>query len=77
MSMKVSMKVKMDHPVYDKGTEIEIPFLGVVENGSSLEVTDEMADGFKAATGKTVNEYFKGNAHVTVDGSTPKKEESK
>lgn len=41
-------KVTMNHPHFPKGTEIDIDGIGVVPNGESVTVTQEMADSWSA-----------------------------
>lgn len=42
-------KLTMDHPEFPKGMELEIVGVGVVANGDSITVTQEMQDAFAAA----------------------------
>lgn len=62
------IKVSADFPQYPKGMTVAV--LGVpVENGGSVELTDEQVQDFETREGKSVNEVLEGHPHLTVEGS--------
>lgn len=62
------IKVSADFPQYPKGMTVAV--LGVpVENGGSVELTDEQVQDFETREGKSVNDVLEGHPHLTVEGS--------
>ena len=62
------IKVSADFPQYPKGMTVAV--LGVpVENGGSVELTDEQVQDFEAREGKSVNELLQDHPHITVEGT--------
>lgn len=63
------MKLKVDHPSYEKGTELSVEdFPVLLVNGQTVEVTDDQVKAYEDATGKKIREVVKGIAGVTVEG---------
>lgn len=70
----MALKVTIDHPGFPKGEPLDVGGL-LLENGKAVEVSEELANEFKARNEATINQYFEKNDMVTVEGSTPKKED--
>lgn len=63
------MKLKVDHPSYEKGTELSVADFPVsLVNGKTVEVTDDQVKAYEEATGNKFREVVKGIAGVTVEG---------
>lgn len=63
-------KVSVDLAGYPKGQEVSVGGLPMIENGGSLELTDEQVEDFKARNGQTLAQFFKGNDEVQVSSSS-------
>lgn len=62
--------LKFEHPHFPEGKPFAINYLGVVENGGSLDVDEDAERMFVANNGISVEDAFNGNGLVTVSGSS-------
>jgi hypothetical protein len=62
--------LKFEHPQFPEGQEFGIPNLGLVENGSSIELDEEQERLFVLERGISVEDAFKDNSIVTLSGSS-------
>jgi hypothetical protein len=66
-------KITVNLPSTGKGQEVQIPGLGTFKNGSTAEVTKEMADAFRTfqtdlgMTDQTLLQHFHGREDVVVE----------
>jgi len=51
-------EVTVNNPAWGKGTEVEIPGLGLVKNGETVHVDAEQAEAFKAYHTSAVALYY-------------------
>lgn len=63
------LTVTVDHPDFPKGTEMSVMGLPLVENGSTLELTEDDERSFISAHGVTVVDAFKGSGNASVSGT--------
>lgn len=66
----MGLRLSFHHPHFPEGYKFALNDLGVIENGGSLEVSDEQAAQFAAARGKTVEEAFANSPETTVEGTS-------
>jgi hypothetical protein len=62
--------LKYEHPHFPAGTVFNVGGLDRVENGSTLEIDDDMERNFIAARGMTVEDGFKNDPSVELSGSS-------
>jgi hypothetical protein len=63
------MKLKVDHPSYEKGTELSVEnFPVLLVNGSTVEIDADDVKAYEEATGKKIRDVIKGIAGVTIEG---------
>lgn len=62
--------LKFEHPHFPEGKEFALNFLGSVENGGSLEITEDAERTFVANNGISIEDAFKSNSLVTISGSS-------
>jgi hypothetical protein len=63
-------EVKYSHPAFPRDEEIELPGLGLVQNGGTLKVTEEQERLLVSTVGMSLKDYFKDNAMVEVKGTS-------
>jgi hypothetical protein len=66
----VGYSLKFEHPHFPEGKPFAVGYLGVVENGGTLEVDEDAERMFVANNGISVEDAFNGNGLVTVSGSS-------
>lgn len=69
------MEAKVDHPVFPKGEPLDVGF-GLVDNGSTVEVTEEDELRYYARFGVTMQDAFKDNPVVSLSGQGKSKPSS-
>lgn len=66
------MKITMDDPQLEKGTEVAIlSNLAIVENGGSVDVDDETLALYTAQTGKDAEEAMANSAVLSTTDESP------
>jgi hypothetical protein len=66
----MGLSVKLDLPWYPEDAVLGVAGLGAVQNGGTIEVTEEMEQSFMAEQGgRTVEQGFEGQEGVSVTGS--------
>lgn len=66
----MSYTLKFEHPQFPADTEIGIPNLGLVVNGSSIDIDEDAERLFVAERGLSLEDAFKDNGLVTLSGSS-------
>jgi hypothetical protein len=65
----MTYKVKYEHPAFPKDAEFELPLLGLVKNGGTLEVTPEAEQAFVNERGVSVKDAFEDDEMSTLEGT--------
>jgi hypothetical protein len=65
----MSLKITFKHPHFDD-TEFAVNGLGMFTPGKAMTIDKEGEEHFYAVHGVTVKEYFKGNDHFKVEGTS-------
>lgn len=66
----MSYTLQFEHPNYPEDYEFGFPNLGVVKNGSTLEIDEDTERQFVASQGKSVEDAFADNSLVSLSGSS-------
>jgi hypothetical protein len=69
--------IEYNHPDFDKGEEFDVTGVGLIKNGGTVKLDEEAERSFVATTGRSVKDYFKGNANFKLTGTTELKSNEK
>lgn len=62
--------LKFEHPHFDEEKEFAVTDLGLVKNGGSIEVDEDMERLFVANNEMSIEDAFKSNDMITLSGSS-------
>ncbi len=63
------MKITINNPEWPKGAEFHVNDLGTLENGKTVEVSDEQLKLFETIQGRSIKEAFKENVYISLGGT--------
>jgi hypothetical protein len=62
------MKIELNDPAMPKGTLFSVNALGTLENGKSVEFSDEEIAFFEQEQGRSIEEAFALNPNIKIAG---------
>lgn len=62
--------LKFKHPHFDEEKEFAVTDLGLVKNGGSIEIDEDMERLFVANNEISIEDAFKNNSMITLSGSS-------